>query len=138
MHVQHHILNAEAYTPPEQDLQDLGVTDPLQCPNCVGYLKQNHLFDAVYELSDQMMMAPAPGPMPDQVTPTSKAVVTEVLQAHESMCGLLCPTNFTMLSKAYFAHLSLFRDASNLHLLPAIRFLSHYHVNCQLFLKETS
>lgn len=61
------VLTAEAYTPPEQDLQDMGITDPLQCPNCVGYLKQNHLFDALYELADQIMMAPAPGPMPDQV-----------------------------------------------------------------------
>ena len=83
----------------------MGITDPLQCPNCVGYLKQNHLFDALYEVADQITMAPAPGPMPDQVTPTSKAGLSEVLQAYESMCGLLCPTNFTMLFKASSAHL---------------------------------
>ena len=59
----------EVHTPTVEEMQELGFTDPAQCPICVQYLKQDSILEALLELSDQIMMAPAPGPMPDVVRP---------------------------------------------------------------------
>ncbi len=53
--------------PTVEDMQEFGFTDPAQCPACVQYLKKNFMLNALLELSDQMMMAPAPAPTPDAV-----------------------------------------------------------------------
>ena len=57
----------EVHTPTVEEMQELGFTDPAQCPICVQYLKQDSILEALLELFDQITMAPGPGPMPDVV-----------------------------------------------------------------------
>lgn len=115
-------------TPAVEDMQEFGFTDPAQCPACVQYLKKESILDALLELSDQIMMAPAPAPTPDAVS--SLQLSTQVPSRQHNNWKHFCDAraHVTPCRKLNIQHRPWLPHLQSYRLLPHLQ--AGMHVSC--------